>query len=124
MPARVKKIKKEKPPSFFKEKLAFINRLLGESHSSPRMAERVVAKKIFARYNNDIDFLSKVSAPSWLKDSLVWFLSADGLKYLDLKYKEFYFKIQDAPKIVDFQEKFGDDIMERKPLTVRDFLNE
>jgi hypothetical protein len=118
------KVKKVKPPSYHKEKLAFIHRILGGSFSSPKMTERVVAKKIFERYKNDLDFLSKVSAPSWLKDSMLWFLTEDGLKYLDLKYKEFYFKIEEPPKIVDFHHKVGDDILEKKPLTVRDFLNE
>ena len=86
--------------------------------------EMKTATKIFAAFKNDLDFLTKVKPPSWVKSSISYFLSQEGKAFLDLKYKEFYFKIETPEKFVDLGEKVGDDIVVSKPLTIRNFLNE
>ena len=80
--------------------------------------------KIFEQFDNDLDFLSKVKPPFELKDSIKYFLTKDGKEYLRKKHKEFYFKTPEKDKFVDTKEKAGEDIMEHKTKTLRDFLYE
>ena len=45
-------------------------------------------------------------------------------KRLHYLQDEFYYKPKKLDKIVDFQEKVGEDTLQKKTLTLRDFLNE
>ena len=80
--------------------------------------------KIFEQFNNDLDFLSKVKAPFELKGTIKYFLTQDGREYLSKKHKEFYYKPPEKDKFVDMEVKVGEDILEKKKKTLRDFLNE
>lgn len=119
MPARTKK--QSKRPTFFQERRSFIRRILGEKVEQ-YSREMLFTKKIFEKFNNDIDFLNSVKPPAFLKGSLAWFLCPEGLKFLDKKYKEFYFKIQEWEKPVEVFEKAGDDVYVKQPRTIREFL--
>ena len=118
--------KPKKPPApFFTERREFLFRVLNGEKPANYCLEMTVVKKIFAHFENDLDFLSKVNPPSWMKgNSIRWFLTNDGKQFLDKKYKEFKFKIAEFEKCVDSGEKFGDDLIEHRPLTLRNFLNE
>ena len=118
---------KPKKPAvpFFKERREFLFRVLNGVRPANYSLEMTVVTKIFTHFENDLDFLSKVNPPSWMKgDSLRWFLTCDGKQFLDKKYKEFKFKIAEFEKCVDSGEKFGDDLIGHQTLTLRDFLNE
>ena len=80
--------------------------------------------KIFEEFNNDLDFLCKVKPPFELQGSIKYFLTQDGKEYLRKKYKEFYYKPPEKDKFIDTEVKAGEDILEKKKKTLRDFLNE
>lgn len=84
--------------------------------------EMSIAKKVFAEYEGHEDFLSKVKPPFKMEGSIKYLISPDGKKYLKKKYQEFYFEVPDREKAVDLGVKFGDDIVEKKPRTIREFL--
>jgi hypothetical protein len=83
-----------------------------------------VVTNIFSHFENDLDFLSKVSPPSWLRGSLRFFITNKGMDFLDKKYLEFKYKVREPEKCVDTGEKSGDDLISRRIPTLRDFLNE
>ena len=60
----------------------------------------------------------------WTSQVIKYFLTKDGKEYLRKKHKEFYFKTPEKDKFVDTKEKAGEDIMEHKTKTLRDFLYE
>ena len=116
------KVKKEKPPSFFQEKRDFIYRMLGNKKSSNYKLDMMAAKKIFAEFDNDLDFLSKVKPPFPLDGTIKFFLSSGGMEYLKKKYREFKFIIPEHELPVDLGVKSGEDVYEPKPRTIREFL--
>ena len=108
----------------FKERKAFLKRVLGDSKPSSWVFEMHTVTKIFEQFDNDLDFLSKVKPPFELKGSIKYFLTQDGKEYLRKKYKEFCFKPPEKDKFIDTKEKAGEDIMENTTKTLRDFLYE
>ena len=120
-----RKKKEPKPPSFHKDRQLFISRMLGAGNSPNYKLDMMVAKEIFETFNNDIDFLGKVKKPFEFKKGmgLLYFKSPAGKEYLQKKYREFHFKIEETEKPVDLGVKSGDDVFEYKPRTVREFLN-
>jgi hypothetical protein len=121
-----RKKKEPKPPSFHKDRQFFISRMLGAGKSPNYKLDMSIAKEIFESFNNDLDFLHKVKPPSWLdpKKGLLYFKSPAGKEYLRKKYQEFKFVIEEKEKPVDLGVKSGEDVLEHKPRTVRQFLNE
>ena len=119
----VAKAKKQSKP-FFKERKEFLKRMLVNSKPTNYFFEMHTVTKIFEQFNNDLDFLSKVKAPFELKGTIKYFLTKDGREYLSKKHKEFYYKPPEKDKFVDTEVKAGEDILEKKKKTLRDFLNE
>lgn len=123
MAARIKKPKKPKKPSTVKLKRAFVRRMMRRDEvSSISRLEMMIANEIFSSIE-DLDFLSNVSPPPFKLNNLLWLKSADGKKFLKLKLLEFNYKIPEYQKPVDTGEKFGDDLLNNKPQTIRQFLN-
>lgn len=117
-----KKVRKK--PTLFKERKDFIKRMLNGGKSSDYRLDMIAATKIFKRFKNDIDFLLKVKPPFKLDGSIKYFLTKDGLSYLDKKHKEFHYKPKNSEKIVDHGVKTGEDRLIEKRKTLRDFLDE
>ena len=117
------KPKKQAKP-FFKERKEFVKRLLDGKKSSNIALDIMTASKIFEKFDNDVDFLSKVKMPFKMDGSIKWLLTKDGIEYLDQKYKEFKFKPKEAAKTVDLGEKVGEDILTTTKISLRRFLNE
>jgi hypothetical protein len=117
-----KKKKKEAKP-FFQERKEFIKRMLDGEKSQDMILDMTTVTKIFNKFNNDVDFLSKVKPPFKLNGSIRYFLTTDGMLFLDKKYKEYQYKPKKADKVIDLNEKFGEDLVENKPKTLRNFLN-
>ena len=106
-----KKTAKKKPKPFFKERRAFIQRMLGGGKSDNFALDMKAATDIFEKYKNDIDFLSKVKPPFKFEGSLKWLITNDGFKYLESKYKEFYYKPKSIDLLIDLGEKVGEDLI-------------
>lgn len=115
---------KKKPQSFFKERKDFIKRMLSGAKSLDYKLDMMTATKVFKIFNNDLDFLSKVKAPFKLEGSIKYFLTRDGVQYLKKKKLEFDYKPKNFEKMVDHQDKMGEDIKIEKRKTLRDFLDE
>jgi len=98
--------------------------MLNDGASSDYKLDMITATKIFKRFKNDIDFLLKVKPPFKLDGSIKYFLTKDGLSYLDKKHKEFHYKPKNSEKIVDHGVKTGEDRLIEKRKTLRDFLDE
>lgn len=124
--AKAKKTAKPKkqPKPFFKERRAFISRILENTKPSNYALEMQAVTKIFELFDNDIDFLSKVKMPFKMNGSIKWLLTSEGIDYMNKKYKEFNFKPKEAPKIIDSGQKFGEDIYMKNKQTLRGFLND
>lgn len=123
MAARVKKPKKPKSPSTAKTKRDFVRRMMRRNETDPIVKlEMIVVSEIFNAIE-DLPFLEKVGPPPFKLNNFLWFKTPEGKKYLKLKQLEFNHKIPEYEKPVDTGEKFGDDIMEKKPQTIRQFLN-
>ncbi len=75
-----------------------------------------------------IDFLRQLESPFATKfASLAWFLTPDGIKYLNVNYFEWKKnKLDLSPKMVQielFETKIGADVeIKNKPKTLKDFL--
>jgi hypothetical protein len=108
----------------FKERKAFLKRMLGGAKPTNYVFEMHTVTKVFEEFQNDLDFLSKVKPPFELKYTIKYFLTKEGKEYLSKKYREFYYKPPEKDKFVDTEIKVGEDIMENKKKTLRDFLNE
>jgi hypothetical protein len=123
--AQSKKTTKPKSPPkpFFKERKEFIKRLLDNKKSSNIAVDMKIATQIFDRFDNDVDFLSKVKPLFKMDGSIKWFITKDGIKFLDAKYKEFKYKPKKNEKPIDLGEKIGDDIIQSKKRTIRQFLD-
>ena len=119
-----KKKKEPKPPSFHRDRQLFITRMIGKGNSPNYALDMAITKELFEAYNNDLDFLHKVKAPSWIdpKMGMLYFRSAIGKEYMRKKYIEFKFIIPESEKPVDLGVKSGDDVYENKPRTLRQFL--
>jgi hypothetical protein len=115
---------KKQPKPFFKERKEFLKRMLGGLKPINYVFEMSTVTKIFTQFNNDLEFLSKVKPPFQLKGTIKYFLTQDGREYLSKKHKEFYYKTPEKDKFVDTEVKAGQDILEKKKKTLRDFLNE
>jgi len=115
---------KKQPKPFFKERKEFLKRMLGGLKPINYVFEMSTVTKIFTQFNNDLEFLSKVKPPFQLKGTIKYFLTQDGREYLSKKHKEFYYKPPEKDKFVDTEVKAGQDILEKKKKTLRDFLNE
>lgn len=124
--ARAKKEAKPKkqPKPFFKERKEFVKRLLDGKKSSNIALDISVASKVFERYKNDIDFLSKVKPPFKFEGSIKYLITKEGIKYMDMKYNEFKFKPKELENMVDFGEKIGEDIIVSTVKTLRNFLRD
>tara|TARA_Y100001937_G_scaffold9352_2_gene11538 strand:+ start:9619 stop:10074 length:456 start_codon:yes stop_codon:yes gene_type:complete len=122
-------LKKKKTKTFNEghERLKnFISRSLSKKLSGREMAREMhVAKIMLGICYDDYDFLSKFKVPSWIKDSLLWFKSKDGKKFLERKYHEYLFKPEVKEDIyVDEGSKKGEDVIVSKPRSIRQFLDE
>ena len=115
---------KKQPKPFFKERKQFLKRMLGGLKPINYVFEMSTVTKIFTQFNNDLEFLSKVKPPFELKGTIKYFLTQDGREYLSKKHKEFYYKPPEKDKFVDTKEKSGEDTLENKKKTLRDFLYE
>lgn len=120
MPA--KKAKKIKTPSYFQEKRDFLSRMLDNQKPDNYKLEMMVVKQVFQAFDNDLDFLSKVKPPFKMSGSIRYLITDAGMKYLKKKYLEFKFIIPEHEKPVDLGVKSGDDVYEKQPRTIRDFL--
>lgn len=116
--------KSPKKPTYYKEKIDFVKRMLGGQRSISAKLDMITAAKVFKRFENDVDFLLKVKPPFKLDGTIKYFLSSDGLAYLDKKYKEFHYKPKNSEKMVDHKLKVGEDRVIEKRKTLRDFLDE
>jgi len=85
--------------------------------------DMMVVTKIFELFDNNLEFLNNVSPPFVLDKSIKFFLTEDGKKYLDKKKMEFDYIPPEVEKIVDLNEKIGEDISTNKIKTLRQFLN-
>ena len=119
-----KKKPKKQPKPFFKERKEFVKRMLGGKKPIDHRLDMMVVTKIFAAFENDLDFLGKVKPPFELNGSIKYFLTKDGKEYLLKKYREFNYKVPEADKYVDTKEKVGEDTHEVKSNTLRGFLYE
>jgi len=84
--------------------------------------EYKILKNLMAKYPDE-NFWQKIHFENdW--DSLIILQSDYGKSLLDKKYKEFHYKIPEYSQI-ELTEKSGrDKIINRKPKTIRGFLNE
>lgn len=118
------KAKKKETKPFFAERKDFIKRMLDGGKSHDMKLDMITATRIFATFDNNVDFLGKVKPPFKLDGSIRYFLTADGKEYLRKKKLEFDYKPKNTEKIIDHFEKIGDDIVIPKPRTLRNFLND
>ena len=117
------KAKKQAKP-FFKERKDFLKRMLGGSKPTNYVFEMSTVTKIFAQFEGDLDFLSKVKPPFEFKNSIKYFLTKEGKEYLLRKYREFYYKPPEKDKFVDNRVKSGEDILSKNIKTLKEFLDE
>lgn len=109
-----------KTPTFFKERKAFISRMIKTGTKIHYGREQKFAKQIFESW--PIDFLNKVKPPFEM-NSLAWFLSKDGKKYLQLKLHEFNYNPQ-SYEIIAGDQKVGEDWLgQPKRKSLRNFLS-
>ena len=98
--------------------------MLGGQKPLDHRLDMMVVTKIFAAFDNNLDFLSKVKPPFELNGSIKYFLTKDGEEYLLKKYREFNYKVPEGDKYIDTKEKVGEDIHQSKSNTLRGFLYE
>ena len=116
--------KKKQAKPFFTERREFVKRMLAGSKATDWRIEMHTATKVFERFENDTDFLSKVKPPFVFKNTIKYFLTKDAKEYLQKKQKEFYYKPPEKDKFVDTGVKSGEDTLRKKTKTLRDFLND
>jgi len=98
--------------------------MLDNQPSDNYKLDMITVTKLFKHFEYDIDFLSKVKPPFKLDNSIKYFLTKDGLSYLDKKHREFHYKPKNSEKMVDHKLKVGEDKLIEKRKTLRDFLDE
>ena len=107
--------------------MKFVGRMLPRVPFTKQEAanEVKIAKFILHVCCEDYDFLAKFKKPSWVKNTLLWFRSKDGIKHLKTKYNEYLFEPEETEDIfIDEGSKKGEDILKPKPRTLRQFLDE
>ena len=109
-----------KKPTFFKERKAFIKKMINPSVKVVYAREQKLEKDIFEKY--PVDFLNMVKQPFDL-NSLAWFLSKDGEQYLKKELSRFLYKPKED-KIVAGTEKKGYNFAKKKIKKFREFLDE
>lgn len=103
----------------------FLNINSNDKYFWPR--ECKISKKLLKTY--PIEFLRELPEPFGTKfASLAWFLTGDGLKYINTHFFEYKKKNVDlSPKLHQiklFETKIGEDVkVVNKPKTLKDFLN-
>tara|TARA_B100000963_G_scaffold67137_2_gene55273 strand:+ start:57508 stop:58002 length:495 start_codon:yes stop_codon:yes gene_type:complete len=103
----------------------FLGRMIDNRYPENFPFQMSIVKKIFEKFNNDLDFLSKVKPPFKFKyPTLGYFLTQDGRQYLIKKYREFYYKPPSPDKFVDKGVKSGEDILSKNIKTLKEFLDE
>jgi|TARA_R110002020_G_scaffold89952_1_gene219440 hypothetical protein len=106
----------------------FISRSLQGKLSKDKAARELhVAKIVLNIFCEDYDFLAKFTVPSWIKErnTLLWFKTKDGKKYLERKYNEYLFQPEIKQDIiVDEGELKGENVEYKKKKTLREFLDE
>jgi len=104
----------------------FICRNLKNKLSPKEMAREIhVAKLMVKICYDDYDFLAKFTVPSWVKNTLLWFKTKDGKRFLERKYNEYLFKPEIKEDIfVDEGEIKGENIEYKKKKSLREFLDE
>lgn len=108
-----------KKPTYFQERKAFLARMIKEGVKISYPREQKIAKDIFSKW--PVPFLEKVKKPFEM-ESLAWFLSKDGERYLEIKLAEFNYNPQRV-EIIPGDKKEGEEWTGRKKLTLRDFLS-
>jgi len=109
-----------KKPTFFKERKAFISKMIDPSVRVVFAREQKLAKDIFEKY--PVEFLNMVKPP-FIMNSLAWFISKDGAKYLDSELKKFLYKPK-VSKVIEGSEKMGYNFEKKRTKGFREFLNE
>ncbi len=108
---------------FSKERKIFIQRML-QGRPKNFALEMKTAYELFEMHEFDLNFFEKVSPPPFKINSLLWFKTRDGLKFLAKKKMEMKFQVPEYEKVVEIGEKCGEDTLtEIKPRTIRKFLN-
>jgi hypothetical protein len=106
----------------------FISRSLqGELSKTEAEREIHVAYNMLEICYGDFDFIAKFTVPSWVKqrNTLLWFKTKDGKKYLERKYNEYLFQPEIKEDIiVDEGELKGENVEYKKKKTLREFLDE
>lgn len=112
--------KKPKPPKINKQKL--LESLIEKPSQKIKewaMKEFTLLKRLEERY--PLEFLSKIKLPKKLP-SLAILFSDWGEKELAQKYRAFLYVPPPEEKIELSQEKFGEDVVVEKKLTLRNWL--
>jgi len=120
---------KRKPNEKFRRLKKFVTRSFSDIKFSEEELSREVhvAKVMVEICYSDYDFIAKYTIPSWVRDknTLLWFKTTDGKKYLKRKYEEYLFKPEANEDIfVDEGEIKGENINYKKRKSLRDFLDE
>ncbi len=120
---------KRKPNEKFRRLKKFVTRsFLDMKFSEEELSREVhVAKVMVEICYSDYDFIAKYKIPSWVRDqnTLLWFKTTDGKKYLKRKYEEYLFKPEaDEDIFVDEGEIKGENIDYKKRKSLRNFLDE
>ena len=101
---------------------AFLKRMLIETKKVESLeAELKATKDIFNEY--PFEFISKVAKPPFNINSLFFFKTEDGKKYLQRKLKEFLYKPK-SYDIVEGDKKVGEDWTGDKKKGFWEFLKE
>ena len=111
--------KKAKAPTYFQERKDFIARMVGKPAGGSYGREMGFTKKIFALH--DVAFLVTVKPPFEGMNSLAYFISGDGKRYLEIKAKEFLYKAPKCAMVIE-EEKTGEDWKGKKKKSIRGFL--
>lgn len=115
-----KKSSKPKPPKINKQKL--LEKLVEKPSQKVRewaMKEFTLLKRLEEKYS--LEFLNQIKFPQKLK-SLAILFSDWGEKELAQKYRAFLYVPPPEEKIELSQEKFGEDVVVEKKLTLRNWL--
>ena len=112
--------KKPKPPKINKQKL--LEKLIEKPSQGVRewlMKEYIILQNLEKQY--PLEFLNQIKFPQKLK-SLAILFSDWGEKELAQKYRAFLYVPLPEEKIELSQEKFGEDVVVEKKLTLRNWL--
>lgn len=115
---------RKKANPFYRERLAFIRRMLGGEKSTNFRLDITIATNIFTLFDNDIDFLSKVKPPFKFSGGITYLRSKAGRDYLTKKHREFYYNPENKEIFVEGSDKIGEDIVKPRIRSIRKFLNE